>query len=161
MSVLDSLAPPCTPGRWTHDHVTVERIESGPVTLRRNDGRLHVTHSLGPDELSERLVAGVTASIEDADFGQDEFELTMVGLVRSTVPPDRSMPGSPTTTTPLVNFSTAQRISHPSTTRPPNWSAVGYSISVLLRVPAAAAGPRRYTRDRHRHPPRNHDRSWH
>ncbi|MGW0027173.1 mycofactocin oligosaccharide methyltransferase MftM [Rhodococcus sp. NPDC003383] len=85
MSVLDSLAP-CTPGRWTHDHVTVERVESGPLTLRRNDGRLHVTHSLGPADLSERLVAGVTASIEDADFGQDEFELTMVGLVRSTVP---------------------------------------------------------------------------
>lgn len=85
MSVLDSLAP-STPGRWTHDHVTVERRDSGPLTLRRDADRLHVTHSLTPDRISERLVADVTASIEDAEFGQDEFELTMVGLVRSTVP---------------------------------------------------------------------------
>lgn len=45
-----------------------------------------MTHSLGPDDLSERLVAGVTASIADSDLGQEEFELTMVGLVRSTLP---------------------------------------------------------------------------
>jgi len=85
MTVLDSLAP-CPPGRWTHDHVTVEHVDSGPLTLRRSDGRLRVTHSLTPADLSERLVAGVTASVQDADFGQEEFELTMVGLVRSTVP---------------------------------------------------------------------------
>lgn len=85
MTVLDSLAP-CRPGLWTHDHVTVERVPAGPLTVRRLDDRLHVTHSLTPEQLSERLVAEVTSSIEDAAFGQDEFELTMVGLVRSTVP---------------------------------------------------------------------------
>lgn len=90
MTVLDSLAP-CPPGRWTHDHVTVEHIPSGGLTsggltLHRGDDRLHVTHSLTADQLSERLVAGVTASVQDAAFGQEEFELTMVGLVRSTVP---------------------------------------------------------------------------
>ncbi|QCQ92225.1 mycofactocin oligosaccharide methyltransferase MftM [Rhodococcus sp. SGAir0479] len=82
---LDSLAP-CAPGRWTHDHVTVERVPSGPITLTRTGTGLHVRHSLHPEALSERLVAEVTASIGDADFGQTEFELTMVGLVRSTVP---------------------------------------------------------------------------
>jgi len=82
---LDSLAP-CAPGLWSHDHVTVERVLSGPITLTRTGAALHVRHSLGPESLSERLVAEVTASIGDADFGQTEFELTMVGLVRSTVP---------------------------------------------------------------------------
>lgn len=82
---LDSLAP-CPPGVWSHDHVTVERVPSGPITLTRTGDALHVRHSLGPESLSERLVAEVTASIGDADFGQNEFELTMVGLVRSTVP---------------------------------------------------------------------------
>lgn len=82
---LDSLAP-CAPGRWSHDHVTVERVPSGPITLTRVGNDLHVQHSLGPESLSERLVSQVTASIGDADFGQTEFELTMVGLVRSTVP---------------------------------------------------------------------------
>lgn len=82
--VMDSLAP-STPGRWSFGHVTVERVASGPLTLDRSDGALLVRHSLTADDLSERLVAGVTVSIQDADFGQDEFELTMVGLVRSTV----------------------------------------------------------------------------
>ncbi|MEU5842585.1 mycofactocin oligosaccharide methyltransferase MftM [Rhodococcus sp. NPDC047139] len=85
MTVLDSLAP-CPPGRWTHDHVTVERRPSGPLTLRRDADHLYVSHSLGPEQISERLVADVTASIQDADFGQNEFELTMVGIVRSAIP---------------------------------------------------------------------------
>ncbi|MEZ7239030.1 mycofactocin oligosaccharide methyltransferase MftM [Rhodococcus sp. GXMU-t2271] len=85
MTVLDSLAP-CPVGRWSHAHVTVERVPSGPISLRRDAGRLHVTHSLGPENLSERLVADVTASIAGSDLGREEFELTMVGLVRSTVP---------------------------------------------------------------------------
>lgn len=85
MTLLDSLAP-CSPGRWTHDHVTVERVPAGPLNVRREDDRLHVTHSLTAEQISERLVAEVTASIQDIEFGQDEFELTMVGLVRSTVP---------------------------------------------------------------------------
>lgn len=95
MTLLDSLAP-CSPGLWTHDHVTVERVTAGPLpdgtsgakvlNVRRDADRLHVTHSLTAEQISERLVAEVTASIQDAAFGQDEFELTMVGLVRSTVP---------------------------------------------------------------------------
>lgn len=85
MTVLDSLAP-CRPGLWTHDHVTVERVAEGPLTLHRDGNRVHVTHSLTPDRISERLVADVTSSVQDADFGQEEFELTMVGIVRSTVP---------------------------------------------------------------------------
>ncbi|MDX5311652.1 MAG: SAM-dependent methyltransferase, partial [Rhodococcus sp. (in: high G+C Gram-positive bacteria)] len=85
MTVLDSLAP-CPTGRWSHAHVTVERVPAGPISLRRDAGRLHVTHSLGPEDLSERLVADVTASIAGSDLGREEFELTMVGLVRSTVP---------------------------------------------------------------------------
>ncbi|PQP26848.1 mycofactocin oligosaccharide methyltransferase MftM [Rhodococcus opacus] len=81
---FDSLAP-CESGLWSHGHVTVERVAAGPLTLTRDGDQLRVTHALTPEDLSERLVASVTASIEDADFGQDEFESTMVGLVRSTV----------------------------------------------------------------------------
>ncbi|MDH6678046.1 hypothetical protein M2284_002249 [Rhodococcus sp. LBL1] len=85
MTVLDSLAP-CPPGRWSHAHVTVERVPSGPITLHRNTNGLRVTHSLRPDNLSEGLVAEVTTSIAGNDLGHEEFELTIVGLVRSTVP---------------------------------------------------------------------------
>ena len=45
--VLDSLAP-STPGLWSFGHVTVERVESGPISLDRRGGRLHVKHSLTP-----------------------------------------------------------------------------------------------------------------
>ncbi|MFD4366056.1 mycofactocin oligosaccharide methyltransferase MftM [Rhodococcus sp. NPDC058521] len=82
---FDSLAP-CPPGRWTDGRVTVRHVESGPITLTRTGGELLVTHSLRAEELGERLVAEVTSSIADARFGQAEFESTMVGLVRSTVP---------------------------------------------------------------------------
>ncbi|WP_072687405.1 mycofactocin oligosaccharide methyltransferase MftM [Rhodococcus marinonascens] len=81
---FDSLAV-CEPGSWSHGHVTVERASDGPLTLTREGSLLRVTHALTPDDLSERLVAEVTTSIADADFGRVEFESTMVGLVRSTV----------------------------------------------------------------------------
>lgn len=81
---LDSLAP-CAPGLWSHGNVTVERVPHGPLTLTREGNQLRVTHALTPQDLSERLVAQVTSSIEDTAFGQEEFESTMVGLVRSTV----------------------------------------------------------------------------
>jgi len=81
---FDSLAP-CPPGVWSHGRVTVRRVPSGPISLTRTGNELLVTHSLRPEDLGERLVAEVTASIADADFGQAKFESTMVGLVRSTV----------------------------------------------------------------------------
>lgn len=83
--LFDSLAP-CEPGMWSHGHVTVRRVDDGPITLTRTGDELLVTHSLRADQLGERLVAEVTSSIADARFGQTEFESTMVGLVRSTVP---------------------------------------------------------------------------
>lgn len=82
--MLDSLAP-CRPGLWSHAQVTVERVTTGPITFTRRGRRLHVSHSLTPADLSERLVSEVTASIEGDAWGRGEFELTMVGLVRSTV----------------------------------------------------------------------------
>ncbi len=139
MTVLDSLAP-CPPGRWTHDHVTVEHVPSGDLTLHRGDDRLHVTHSLTADQLSERLVAEVTASVQDAAFGQDEFELTMVGLVRSTIP-GASMRGSPTTAIRWANYSTAQPISPRSTTRPKNSSGATCSTSGRASVSSRSALP--------------------
>lgn len=63
----------------------MRRVPSGPITLTRRGTELVVTHSLFPEDLGERMVAEVTASVADADFGQEEFESTMVGLVRSTV----------------------------------------------------------------------------
>lgn len=81
---FDSLAP-CASGVWSHGRVTVRRVTSGPISLTRTRDELLVTHSLRPEDLGERLVAEVTSSIADSDFGQTEFESAMVGLVRSTV----------------------------------------------------------------------------
>lgn len=62
--------------------MTVER-SAGATELRvlRSGGRLTVQHNLEPRDLSESLVAGVTARAAD----QSEFESVMVGLVLSTV----------------------------------------------------------------------------
>lgn len=81
---FDSLAP-CAPRRWVHGGVTVEH-DGGALRFERSPaGDLVVRHGLRPAELSERLVAEVTARVAGAGGRQDEFESVMVGLVRSTV----------------------------------------------------------------------------
>lgn len=82
MTELDALAP-CTPGRWTHDGVTVEYVEDLPVGTVEID-RVEsptVRHSLTSAQIGESLVARITGS----NLSQRDFELVMVGLVRSTL----------------------------------------------------------------------------
>ena len=155
--VLDSLAP-CEPGLWSFGHVTVERVEAGPLTLTRDGDQLRVAHSLTPDDLSERLVAWVTASIEDADFGQDEFESTMVGLVRSTVD------GALESWTIYYRNSLNELLDGTADFAPIHEKAerTGPRFRsrprVVLRIPAAATrrAPES-VRHRNRHPARHHD----
>ncbi|MGB3770462.1 MAG: mycofactocin oligosaccharide methyltransferase MftM [Rhodococcus sp. (in: high G+C Gram-positive bacteria)] len=83
---FDSLAP-CGSGIWTHGSVTVARVDGpvGDVTIGRDGDNLHVSHTLTPGRLSERLVEQVTAKVAAVGSGRDDFEAVMVGLVRSTV----------------------------------------------------------------------------
>ncbi|SNT41574.1 mycofactocin oligosaccharide methyltransferase MftM [Rhodococcoides kyotonense] len=83
MTELDALAPG-TPHRWTHENTTVEWSESiipGVLELQDTASGILVRHGLTSSHIGERLVSQIT------DFGlsQREFELVMVGLVRSTV----------------------------------------------------------------------------
>ncbi|RRQ28531.1 class I SAM-dependent methyltransferase [Rhodococcus sp. Eu-32] len=83
MTELDALAPG-TPRLWTHENTTVQWSESIPVgalELRNTANEVVVRHGLTSAHIGERLVSRIT------DFGlsQREFELVMVGLVRSTV----------------------------------------------------------------------------
>ncbi|WP_072803351.1 mycofactocin oligosaccharide methyltransferase MftM [Rhodococcoides yunnanense] len=83
MTELDALAPAAT-GRWTHENTTVVRSDSmefGAVDIERSGGDLVVRHGLTSSHIGERLVAQIT----DFALSQREFELVMVGLVRSTV----------------------------------------------------------------------------
>jgi SAM-dependent methyltransferase len=83
MTELDALAPGL-PRRWTHENTTVEWSESitpGVLELVDTGSGILVRHGLTSSHIGERLVSQIT------DFGlsQREFELVIVGLVRSTI----------------------------------------------------------------------------
>lgn len=87
MTELDALAPSCAApardGRWGYDDVTVEfcdQLAPGALELDRT-GSLTVRHCLNSAHIGESLVPRVT----DLKLSQREFEVVMVGLVRSTV----------------------------------------------------------------------------
>ncbi|MDJ0392816.1 mycofactocin oligosaccharide methyltransferase MftM [Rhodococcus sp. G-MC3] len=84
MTELDALAPGIA-GRWIHEHIVVEfdeGLSSGTIELNRAAGSLTVRHALNSSHLGEGLLPQITAM----NLGQREFELVIVGLVRSTVP---------------------------------------------------------------------------
>lgn len=82
MTELDALAPGLSE-RWTHENVTVEYAPDLPVgevtAVRAAD--LVVRHALTSSHIGENLVQKITGM----RLSQREFELVMVGLVRSTV----------------------------------------------------------------------------
>lgn len=83
MTEIDALAPGVI-GRWTREHVIVERAEDvspGTLVMSRTSTGLAVRHALTPSQLAESLVDSIT----DQGLTQREFELVLVGLVRSTV----------------------------------------------------------------------------
>lgn len=83
MTEIDALAPSRI-GYWTHEHVTVERsddVSPGTLVMSRTPTVLTVRHALTPRQLAESLVDSIT----DHVLTQREFELVLVGLVRSTV----------------------------------------------------------------------------
>lgn len=82
MTELDALAPG-TPGRWAHDGVVVEYAADLPVGAVEIDATTPrtVRHGLTSAQISESLVERITG----LDLSQRDFELVMVGLVRSTV----------------------------------------------------------------------------
>lgn len=82
MTELDALAPGVA-GRWTHDGVTVEfsdALAAGTFEVDRSES-LVVRHGLTSSHIGESLVQQIT----DLNLSQREFELVIVGLVRSTV----------------------------------------------------------------------------
>lgn len=84
MTELDALAPGIA-GRWTHENVVVERddaLPAGSVAVDRGSAEIAIRHGLNSSHIGEKLVEKITAM----DLTQREFELVMVGLVRSTVP---------------------------------------------------------------------------
>jgi SAM-dependent methyltransferase len=83
MTELDALAPGIA-GRWAHENVTVEKVEdldSGALSISRETHSVTVSHGLSSRHLGESLVSRIT----ELNLSQREFELVMVGLVRSTV----------------------------------------------------------------------------
>ena len=83
MTEIDALAPG-TAGRWTHENTAVEfseHLAPGAVVLDRQHGSLSIRHRLSSTDIGEALVHRLT----DMDLSQREFELVLVGLVRSTV----------------------------------------------------------------------------
>lgn len=84
MTELDALAP-CPEGLWTHENLTVRRVEGGGLGIVRDGRDVHLTHGSTSADIGERLVPIVTALAQAEGLSQREFELLMVGLVRSTV----------------------------------------------------------------------------
>lgn len=84
MTELDALAP-CSPGVWTHENVTVSCDTESEIDFVRTGATLTVRHRTSSSEIGERLVAAVTESARELNLTQREFELVMVGLVRSTI----------------------------------------------------------------------------
>ncbi len=156
MTVLDSLAP-CPPGRWTHDHVTVERVPSGPIRLRRTTDGLHVTHALTPDA-AQRTPRRRRDRIDPGRRVRTERIRVDDGRSR---PLDRprtlSSRGSPTTATRLNELLDGTAEFAPIHDKAAELGHAGrvLDLGFVLRVPAAAARRRGLRRDRHRHPPRH------
>ncbi|WP_186628945.1 mycofactocin oligosaccharide methyltransferase MftM [Rhodococcus sp. BP22] len=87
MTELDALAP-SVPGSWTHENTTVSftpQAAPGHIGVVRRGDAVEVRHGLSSKHIGERLVREITAHAVEADLSQREFELVMVGLVRSTV----------------------------------------------------------------------------
>ncbi|MGB2718188.1 MAG: mycofactocin oligosaccharide methyltransferase MftM [Rhodococcus sp. (in: high G+C Gram-positive bacteria)] len=84
MTELDALAPN-PDGVWAHENVVVRRIPGLEFDAARTGSTVQVGHGLTSAEIGERLVSIVTAQARHVGLSQREFELVLVGIVRSTV----------------------------------------------------------------------------
>ncbi|CCQ17361.1 putative SAM dependent methyltransferase [Rhodococcus sp. AW25M09] len=84
MTELDALAP-SPDDVWAHENVVVRRIPGLEFDAVRTGSTVQVSHGLTSAEIGERLVPIVTAQARHVGLSQREFELVLVGIVRSTV----------------------------------------------------------------------------
>ncbi|OZE73764.1 SAM-dependent methyltransferase [Rhodococcus sp. 15-649-2-2] len=84
MTELDALAP-SPDDVWGHENVVVRRIPGLELDAARTGSTVQVGHGLTSADIGERLVPIVTAQARHVGLSQREFELVMVGIVRTTV----------------------------------------------------------------------------
>ncbi|MGF0309198.1 mycofactocin oligosaccharide methyltransferase MftM [Rhodococcus sp. IEGM1428] len=84
MTELDALAPG-SDGVWAHENVVVRHMRGLEFDAVRVGSTVQVCHGLTSAEIGERLVPMVTAQARHVGLSQREFELVLVGLVRTTV----------------------------------------------------------------------------
>lgn len=84
MTELDALAP--SPDHvWAHENVVVRYLRGVEFDAVRNGSTVQVCHGLTEAEIGECLVPVVTEQARHVGLSQREFELVLVGLVRTTV----------------------------------------------------------------------------
>ncbi|MGV8871053.1 MAG: mycofactocin oligosaccharide methyltransferase MftM [Rhodococcus sp. (in: high G+C Gram-positive bacteria)] len=84
MTELDALAP-SPDDVWAHENVLVRRIPGLEFDAARTGSTVQVGHGLISAEIGERLVPIITAQARHVGLSQREFELVLVGIVRTTV----------------------------------------------------------------------------
>lgn len=84
MTELDALAPSRL-NAWTHENVAVRRVPGAEFDAVRTGSTVHVDHGFTSADIGERLVPIVTAQARHTGLSQREFELVIVGIVRTTV----------------------------------------------------------------------------
>ncbi|MDV6264343.1 mycofactocin oligosaccharide methyltransferase MftM [Rhodococcoides yunnanense] len=84
MTELDALAPSPV-DVWAHENVVVRRIPGLELDAARTGSTVQVGHGLTSPEIGERLIPIVTAQARHVGLTQREFELVLVGIVRTTV----------------------------------------------------------------------------
>ncbi|WP_415973999.1 mycofactocin oligosaccharide methyltransferase MftM [Rhodococcus sp. 077-4] len=84
MTELDALAP-SPDGVWAHENVVVRYLHGLEFDAARTGSTVQVTHGMTSAEIGERLVPIVTAEARHVGLSQREFELVLVGIVRTTV----------------------------------------------------------------------------
>ena len=84
LSEVDALAP-SPDGVWAHENVVVRHIHGLGFDAVRVGSTVQICHGLTSAEIGERLVPIVTEQARHVGLSQREFELVLVGLVRTTV----------------------------------------------------------------------------
>ena len=84
MTELDALAP-SPDGLWARENVVVRHLNGLDFDAVRVGSTVQICHGLTSAEIGERLVPIVTEQARHVGLSQREFELVLVGLVRTTV----------------------------------------------------------------------------
>ncbi|KQU59141.1 SAM-dependent methyltransferase [Rhodococcus sp. Leaf278] len=84
MTEVDALAP-SPDGVWAHENVVVRHLHGLELDAVRTGTTVQVCHGLTSAEIGERLIPMITAQARHVGLSQREFELVLVGVVRSTI----------------------------------------------------------------------------